>query len=172
MTTQRDLFTAAEPAPIGPPVYGVTGSRRGPSIVQMETLQAVFARCRIDGGVPGVLVHGACVGVDITAAILAYCRGWRVHALPAADADAGMWRDLRAERHAHVVEPPAPPLERNRRIVDLCSRLLALPAHPEDDPRSARSGTWATIRYARAQGRSVLTVMPDGSHIDAGWRTT
>lgn len=174
MTTQPDLFAPASPLRPGLHVYGVTGSRRGPSPVQMETLQRAFAQGRVPhrstSGAPAALVHGGCKGVDITAAILAYCAGWQVWALPAANA--GIWADPRTERHAHFVSVPRPALERNRRIVDMCQRLLAMPAHPEDDPRSLRSGTWATIRYARAQGRPVLTVMPDGSHIDEDWRTT
>jgi len=42
--------------------------------------------------------------------------------------------------------------DRNRRIVGHSDVLVAFPAWPEDDPRSARSGTWQTVRLARRAG--------------------
>jgi hypothetical protein len=56
--------------------------------------------------------------------------------------------------------PAKPPLDRNRDIVADCSRLIACPRGPE---RSyPRSGTWATVRYARAAGKPVTIIWPDG----------
>jgi hypothetical protein len=39
--------------------------------------------------------------------------------------------------------------DRNVELVRRGGRLLGFPAWPEDDPRSARSGTWQAIRLAR-----------------------
>lgn len=45
------------------------------------------------------------------------------------------------------------PLARNRRIVAAVDVLIAA---PETDREELRSGTWATIRYARAAGKPVV----------------
>ena len=44
-------------------------------------------------------------------------------------------------------------LERNRRIVERCSVLIVA---PRTDQEELRSGTWATVRYARKRGISVV----------------
>jgi hypothetical protein len=56
--------------------------------------------------------------------------------------------------------PPKPPLERNGDIVAECDFLIAAPAEDRDQ---VRSGTWATIREARRQGRPVVLVLPNGT---------
>lgn len=44
-------------------------------------------------------------------------------------------------------------IERTHDIVDSCTLLLAA---PKSDIEEIRSGTWATVRYARSIGRDVL----------------
>lgn len=39
--------------------------------------------------------------------------------------------------------------DRNAELVRLATMVAGLPAYPEKDPRSARSGTWQTLRLAR-----------------------
>lgn len=51
-------------------------------------------------------------------------------------------------------------IARNHDIVDETIFLLACPNGPE----RLRSGTWATIRYARKQGKKVLIIYPDGKY--------
>lgn len=55
------------------------------------------------------------------------------------------------------VRPERPYLKRNRDIVAGAALLVATPKGPE---RRRGSGTWATVRYARAAGVPVL--WPDG----------
>jgi len=50
-------------------------------------------------------------------------------------------------------------LERNRAIVDETDILLAAPLESEEQ---LRSGTWATVRYARKQHKTVLVIFPNG----------
>lgn len=45
---------------------------------------------------------------------------------------------------------------RNKKIVDICTELVAFPAYPESDPRSQRSGTWMTVRLARQAGKPII----------------
>ena len=63
----------------------------------------------------------------------------------------------RAYTQADVVRPERDYLERNHNIVDACELLLAAP-HTRDEV--LRSGTWATIRYARKVGRDVQLFLP------------
>jgi hypothetical protein len=43
--------------------------------------------------------------------------------------------------------------DRNAELVRLATFVVGSPAYPEDDPRSARSGSWQTIRMARRAGK-------------------
>lgn len=56
-----------------------------------------------------------------------------------------------------TVLEPLPYLKRNHDIVDTCDFLLALPGTEQE---IVRSGTWATIRYARKVGRPHEIVTP------------
>jgi hypothetical protein len=73
---------------------------------------------------------------------------------------AAIGADSEADRAARgyelvVVTHPAgrEPLKRNREIVNIVNLLIAA---PETDREELRSGTWATVRYARAEGVPVV----------------
>ncbi len=53
-----------------------------------------------------------------------------------------------------IIHDAEPPLVRNHKIVDGCDFLIAAPHGPE----ILRSGTWATIRYARKTSKRNLLV--------------
>lgn len=57
------------------------------------------------------------------------------------------------------VHKPLPPLERNQLMVAECQVLIACPKEVNEQ---VRSGTWATVRRARAIGRKILYIFPDG----------
>jgi len=50
-------------------------------------------------------------------------------------------------------------LKRNKEIVDECDVLWAFPKLREEE---LRSGTWATIRYARKKKKPIIIIYPDG----------
>ncbi len=50
-----------------------------------------------------------------------------------------------------------PYLTRNHDMVDVADRLIAMPRTDEEE---LRSGTWATVRYARAKGVPVTLIVP------------
>lgn len=52
---------------------------------------------------------------------------------------------------------PKPYLARNKAIVFCCDELIAAPLTPTEE---LRSGTWATIRYARKAGKQVHLLIP------------
>ncbi|WP_165766699.1 hypothetical protein, partial [Mycolicibacterium canariasense] len=103
---------------------------------------------------------GACIGSDAAshqAAIDNGIDGRRLVVHPPVNAALRMPYDGRA-----LWLPAKPYLDRNRDIVDATDELLALAGAPEDDPKSQRSGTWMTVRYAMQVGRPVAICYPDG----------
>jgi hypothetical protein len=56
--------------------------------------------------------------------------------------------------------PHRPPLLRNQAIVDETDLLIACPARMEEQ---GRGGTWATVRYARRQGKAIVFCWRDGT---------
>lgn len=74
---------------------------------------------------------------------------------------------MRACRSEEIVHPVRPPLERNRTMVDASTYLVAGVKHYVEQQRS---GTWATVRYARKRQVPYLLVYPDGSKHYTGAR--
>lgn len=131
-------------------VVGVTGSRNGTTRRQLGTLRAW-----VNGHPRGTLQHGDCIGADEDAHITFLRAGWRIEIRPGRGLE-----HLRAYCHgADVVYPEKPHLERNSDIVAASDELVGLPEGPE----TPRSGTWSTIRKARAKGIRRTIIWPDGS---------
>jgi hypothetical protein len=57
-----------------------------------------------------------------------------------------------------VVAEAKPFSVRDRDIVDMSERLIAVPSTPFED---LDSGTWATVRYAQEQERPIDFILPD-----------
>jgi hypothetical protein len=107
-------------------------------------------------------VTGGAVGGDaFIGRWLAVNRPWSEHlvVIPADQSRVDPWwlEFDRAGSDARVELLYMPPgtiyADRNARLVDEGSALVDFPAYPEDDPRSARSGSWQTIRMARRAGK-------------------
>lgn len=135
---------------------GVTGTRNGCTVPQLDSLARELAKHLADSG--SVLHHGCCVGADWQAVMLARkcLRGVYVVGHP------GDWPALQSREAiaaSNEMRQFRPNLQRNRDIVDECERIIACPAGPE----VVRSGTWSTIRYAIGRNKPVLIVWPDGS---------
>jgi hypothetical protein len=127
---------------------GFTGTRRGMSAAQVLTLWRLLDRPR-----RRTFHHGDCIGADSEAHDVAVAYGYRIHIHPPIDAK------YRAGRYANEYSEPLDYLARDRAIVDSVSLLIAAPAGPE----IRRSGTWVTVRYARALAVELVVIMPDGS---------
>ena len=130
---------------------GFTGTRQGLTEPQKERLWSTLQSLQKDGAV--FFCHGDCIGADSAAHLMASILGLRIILHPP-DRDA-----LRAFCEADEVRKPLPYLQRNHAIVDETDVLLACPGGRREE---LRSGTWATVRFARKQGKRVILIYPDG----------
>ena len=130
---------------------GFTGTRKGMSIMQLKGIFTILAE--IDS--MEEIHHGGCVGSDSTFHLSIphkFVQNIIVH--PGDEKQfkrfnkIGKWKTLQ----------PKPYLQRNKDIVDNCELLIACPKGKE----VVRSGTWATIRYARKIKRKILIIARDG----------
>lgn len=137
---------------------GFTGTRGRLTEAQEESLRETFAALSRAGGGDTVLHHGDCVGADVFAHAVAWFSGYRIVAHPPTDekhrAPSGETGD------ANFRHPPKPYMERNEDIVAESDVLVAAPSVSE--LASPRSGTWATVRRARAAGVPVRVVYASG----------
>jgi len=115
---------------------GFTGTRHGMTKPQQATLAGLL-RDR-----EGEFHHGDAIGADQEAAQLAYVYGYRV--VP----------------HRPTGHRSEDYLARNREIVNAVAELYAA---PYGDQEELRSGTWATVRYARKAWLPVTIIWPDGT---------
>ena len=127
---------------------GFTGTRKGLSEHQMELLHQFFKENEIVE-----FHHGDSIGADSQAhqIYLAVHPGKKVFLHPTTK-DRGF---NKAENLVEYSEEPNP-LKRNERIVRICDLLLVCPKSIQQE---ARSGTWATYRYAMKLKKKVLVLI-------------
>lgn len=135
---------------------GFTGTSRRELTPQQEVGVTNVLSCYADNWIHA-LHHGDCVGADA-----------HVHRI---GRRFEMWLELHptfgarraycaSERDFGVtIHEPLPPIVRNHVIVDRCELLVAAPF---DEKEELRSGTWATVRYARRVGKPIVIVHADG----------
>ena len=133
---------------------GFTGTQRGMTEAQRLKLGTILAVGSTKG--VGVLHHGDCVGADAQAHELA--QKWMIPVIIHPPENSSK-RAFCGGSLASL--PPQPYLVRNHFIVDACDVLVATPGEATEQ---LRSGTWATIRYARKRHKTVVIIYPDGSH--------
>jgi len=127
---------------------GFTGTRYGMTLKQKVNYVNKLKELNCEE-----LHHGMCHGADNQAhemAILNNIPKIVMHPSTISEAYKPYYHNSLTE----VVElSKKPPLERNHDIVDATDILLATPKTKEE---VLRSGTWATIRYARKKGKAVV----------------
>lgn len=132
---------------------GVTGTRNG----MTDKQKAWFHNFVYSLDEPQMLVVGCAIGADTDAVVKANEAEWRIVGHPC---------DIESQTSqvvlmlSDILKPRKPPLERNKDIVDNCFLLVAF---PEGMAEEQRSGTWATIRYARKVKRNITICWPDGT---------
>lgn len=95
--------------------------------------------------------HGDCIGADEEAFDLALELGFYIIQHPPIN------KYKRAFTDADEIREPKPYLERNHAIVDETDILIACPGETTEQ---LRSGTWATVRYARKQNKKIVIIYP------------
>ena len=132
-------------------IVACTGSREGASEAALDAFRAWLDD--LDEAVEEAH-HGDCLGADTQFHQIVKEQDVFVHVHPCTI------RSQRSYCQGDQVHPVAPPLVRNRTMVDLADHLVAFPSTFEE---VMRSGTWATIRYARKIGRPGTIFWPDGT---------
>jgi len=129
-------------------IYGFTGTRAGMTKRQKQALELILCDYSM-----AAFHHGGCHGADFEAHKIAALHVARnVH--PGDDTSHQWWEQRKEYAKLH---PWKPYLERNHDIVDVCEVLIAAPKSLAEE---LRSGTWATIRYARKVGKPVIILDP------------
>jgi hypothetical protein len=139
----------------GMSILAFTGTRKGMTAAQRRTLRARFMGALLGNGKrPSRVHHGRCVGGDEDVHDLLLAARIPVETWP------GHIPELRAPcLGAEVDHPPMDCIERNHVMVGLADYLIAAPAGYKE---AMQSGTWATCRWARDNGKPVFVVWPDG----------
>lgn len=123
---------------------GFTGTRQG-----LSEIQEVELRKMLDWLRPVEFHHGDCVGADADAQKILRSR------CPYSIVVVHPPKDLKARAFCpgHRVLKSKTYIERNHDIVDDTDVLIAAPL---TDQEQVRSGTWATVRYAKRMGKQVI----------------
>ena len=130
-----------------------TGTRKGMTEQQGVELEYILKRAQSLGNV--ILHQGDCVGADEGASYIAYLLDIPIVSHPPISSS------KRAFWKKGVIEEKEPHdyLVRNRNMVDECDVLIACPYESNE---VLRSGTWATIRYARKTKTKCQIIYPSG----------
>jgi hypothetical protein len=104
------------------------------------------------------LHHGDCTGSDEQVFDAAKALGFATVAYPASDVD-DRWR---AKTESDIIHHAEPALKRNHTIVGRSNVLIAAVHGFNPSKMQERSGTWATIRYAKKEGVPFWLVDPLG----------
>lgn len=137
-------------------IIGFTGTQHGMTTAQREAVTAI-----LETWPRGWLSHGDCIGADADAHQIALAANWKVTLHPPDNAAKRAWCT-----GASIIMKPRPYLERNKNIVTKCQVMIAAPSGATE---RVRSGTWATIRYARRLERPICIVAPDGAYNTERW---
>lgn len=127
---------------------GFTGTQRGMTEAQWAALWPLLC-----ARAPGEFHEGDCINSDAQAAYAARVAGFRIIGHPPTN------DSKRAFFPADEWREPLPYLDRNHKIVMASQEMIATPGEFDEQ---LRSGTWATIRYARRVGRPLHVIYPDG----------
>lgn len=130
-------------------IGGFTGTHRGMSTQQKMAVEKILEACPIHE-----FHHGDCVGADAEAHTIAKDLNIFTIGHPPSDPKSRAWCSF-----DKILEPKQY-LKRNMDIVKACDLIIAAPSF---NVETMRSGTWATIRYARKHKRDIFIVFPDGS---------
>ena len=130
---------------------GLTGTRDGMTPPQQEIVASLLDKLQ-----PAIGRHGDCIGADAQFHALCLDRTLRIVIHPPTNPKYRAW----CEGENVELLPERPYIVRDHAMVDAVGVLVATPRTPDE---FLRSGTWATVRYARKVHRELYLISPDGS---------
>lgn len=137
---------------------GFTGTQQGMTEAQINWVRRTLAEKSIYR--EKEFHHGDCVGADAEAHEIAYRQGYVIWVHPPVnESKRAMCQDHDGLGQVHWLESK-PYLERNHDIVEAVEYVIATPATMRE---KLRSGTWATVRFARKLKKAITVVYPDGT---------
>jgi hypothetical protein len=126
---------------------GITGSRNNLSKEQLDK----FIKFLKDNN-PAEIHHGDCIGADSMCHDIAESFNIKIVIHPPDN------NTMRANKKSDNIMQVEKYLKRNHNIVDTTDILVAFPPTKEE---ILRSGTWATIRYAKKKNKQVFIIFPE-----------
>jgi len=130
---------------------GITGTQSGMTEAQFNALSAFLAHA------PFEKIHGGdCIGFDAECIVLVK----EIRPDVKTVGHPPINKSKRAFLEYDELREEKEYIERNHDIVDETEYLIAC---PKEDKEILRSGTWATVRYARHQDKTVIIIKPDGT---------
>jgi hypothetical protein len=131
---------------------GFTGTRGELTLKQKGTLTYCLVNFQ-----PAEVHHGDCEGADTVCHY--QCMGLRIKVVIHPPIDNSKRAYCGGDRNLIHTVATRPYLQRNHDIVDGTNYLIAV---TKTFTETLRSGTWATVRYAKKRGRPVYVIYPDG----------
>jgi predicted Rossmann fold nucleotide-binding protein DprA/Smf involved in DNA uptake len=144
-------------------IIGFTGTRIGMTGPQYLEVTKQLMELQ-----PDTLINGGAVGADeqvicwvvANRYALKIASGMIVEIYPASVSRERYWNRYLHQRLIETIWRVQEPLTRNRIIAERCTKLIAAPSSYQEQ---IRSGTWATIRYAKKAEKPVTVIFPDGA---------
>lgn len=127
---------------------GFTGTREGATKAQERAIERILRLME-----PKTAHHGDCIGADAQFHEIAARLGCEMHVHPCDITE------MRAGKTG-VMYPVLPPLTRNKDIVDASEFVISC---PYSKPMVRKGGTYRTTQYARAIGKTIFVIYPDGT---------
>ncbi len=145
-------------------VIGFTGTHVGMTTAQKESVKKLLWLQTERDNTSVLEFHmGDCIGADAQAADIAWSLDYSIVAHPPVnDRNRYYWQrpGFGLVNQTYISLPPKPYITRDHDIVNASERMIATPAGIIEE---LRSGTWATIRYARKKKVPLSIVWPDGT---------
>jgi len=127
-------------------IASFTGTKKGMTDKQKNIARGLISRA-------SEFHHGSCIGADQEAGDIALSLGLKVIIHPP------ILTKYKANCTGTEIREPKSYMVRDKDIVDEGDYLIATPKGFSEE---LRSGTWATVRYARKKNKLIYIILPDG----------
>lgn len=148
----RGVWVLVSVLPTNQMILSFTGTQVGINAWQREQVRKALEFYN-----PVAVSHGACFGADDEFDIESAARGIHRIIYPSNLRGKSQWPERLRARGSCEIKHELPPLTRNPLIVNESTLLIAC---PRTNYEVLRSGTWATVRYARKKSIPIILIYP------------